>query len=231
MATTEVPMSHDNPRTSGVQELINRLRDDGVAKGRSEGETLVAEGRQEAALILDKAHAEAEQIVASARQQAEQLKKNAKDALQLAMRDAVLALNEALRTDFAVKVRKLVSHTMQDRAFLERLILEVARRAIPEETGQQVAMLLPNDVLTYEELRKNPKELTENSLSRFVLELSGDILRDGLTFSPGEDDKPGLRVQLKDKDVEIELTDDAVADLLMEHLAPRFRALMERPTT
>jgi V/A-type H+-transporting ATPase subunit E len=213
-----------------VQELIDLIRSEGVAKGRNEGEVLVASAREQAARILDDAQRDAEQIRSAARAEAQRLQKNTEDALRLASRDAVLALNEALRTDFFAKVRRLVSHTMQDRSFLERLILEVARRAMPEDAGK-MEVLLPNNVATYEELKKNPQELDQGSLSRFVLELSAEVLREGLTFTPADDDRPGLRVQLKDQDVEIELTDEAVGDLLMEHLAPRFRALMERPQT
>lgn len=231
MAGLETEKTNDKPQVVGVQELIDRIRSEGVAKGRNEGETLIAAAREEAVKILDAARKEGEQVCSAARAEAEHLQRNAEDALRLATRDAVLALNEAIRNDFIAKVRRMVSHTMQDRAFLERLILEVARRAMPEDAGKSIELLLPNDIVTYDELKKNPQDLAQNSLSRFVLELSGDILREGLTFVPAEDDRPGLRVRLKDQDVEIDLTDEAVADLLMEHLAPRFRALMERPQT
>ena len=213
----------------GVQELIDRLRRDGVVKGRSEGDSLLAAAREEAVQILDQAKREAEQIRSEARADADRLQKSAEDALRLAARDAVLALGEALRSDFTSKVQRMVSHTMQDRTFLERLILEIARRAMPEDAGKSVEVLLPANIVSAEELKKNPQELAENSLSRFVLELSNEVLRDGLTFAPAGDDRPGLRIQLKDQDVEIEMTDQAVSDLLMAHLSPRFRALMEQP--
>jgi V/A-type H+-transporting ATPase subunit E len=229
MSTAGIEKSNDEPRASGVQELIDRIRSEGVAKGRQECDELVAAARQESMRVLDDAKREAEQIRSAARTEAEHLRKNAEDALRLAARDAVLALNEALRADFVAKVRRLVSHTMRDRSFLERLILEVARRAMPDDAGKSVELLLPNDVVTYEELKKSPQDLAENSLARFVLELSAEVLREGLTFVPSEDDRPGLRIQLKDEEVEIDLTDEAVADLLMEHLSPRFRALMDRP--
>jgi V/A-type H+-transporting ATPase subunit E len=228
MSTTGI--EKDGEKASGVQELIDRLRSEGVAKGRSEADVVVADARKEAVRILDEAKREADQIRSSARGEAERLKQNAEDALRLAARDAVIALNEALRTDFIAKVRRLVSHTMQDRSFLERLILEVARRAMPDDAGK-AEVLLPGDAVTYEELRKNPQELAESPLSRLVLELSAEVLREGLTFAPAEDQRPGLRIQLKDEAVEIDLTDEAVADLLVEHLGPRFRALMNRPQT
>jgi V/A-type H+/Na+-transporting ATPase subunit E len=229
MATIEMQRTNDKPQVAGVQELIDRIRGEGVAKGRNEGEALVASSREEAVRILDDARQEAQHIHSAARSEAERLRKNTKDALRLAARDAVLALSESLRTDFIAKVRRLVSHTMQDRAFLERLILEVARRTMPEDAGKSVEVLLPNDVVTYEELKKNPQDLAENSLSRFVLELSAEVLREGLVFIPAEENRPGLRLHLKDDDVEIDLTDEAVADLLMDHLGPRFRALLDQP--
>ncbi|MGN6135824.1 MAG: hypothetical protein ACTHOU_15155 [Aureliella sp.] len=228
-STADKPDGKEIPRASGVQELIDRLRHDGVVKGRSEGDAVLATARAEAVRILDDAHTQAEAIRAAAQAEAERLRITAEEALRLAARDAVLALGEALRTDFLSKVQRLVSHTMRDRSFLERLILEVARRAMPEGSGGSTEILLPADVVTAEELQKDPHDLAENSLSRFVLELSGDVLREGLTFGQAEDERPGVRIQLKDEAVEIDLTDAAVAGLLMDHLTPRFRALMEQP--
>jgi V/A-type H+-transporting ATPase subunit E len=229
LATSELGKDTPPQHASGVQQLIDQLRNDGVVKGRNEGDALVAAARQEAMRILDEAKHDAERTRSAALAETESLRKNAEDAVRLAMRDAVIALNESLRNDFANKVRRLVSHSMQDRSFLEKLILEVARRAMPEEAGKSMEILLPNNVATSEELKKNPQDLAENSLSRFVLQLSSDVLREGLTFVSAADDRPGLRIQLKDEDVEIDLTDETVADLLMAHLSPRFRALMERP--
>jgi V/A-type H+-transporting ATPase subunit E len=229
MTTISSEPADAHPRVSGVQELIDRLRREGVTQGRSEAEALVIAAREEATRVLDTARREAEQITAAAQADAQRLKAAAEDSLRLAVRDAVLTLEEALRADFSVKLRRLIAHTMEDREFLERLILEVARRAMPEDTGQSVEVLLPSDTITYEELQRDPKELAENSLSRFVLDLASDVLREGLTFAPDEDPRRGLRISIKDQDIEIDLTEQAVTTLLMDHLAPRFRALMDGP--
>ena len=87
-------------QTSGVQELIDRIRRDGVSKGHDEGEAVIAAARAEAVQILDRANKEGEQILSAARIEAARVRKSADDALRLAARDAVLALGEALRTDF-----------------------------------------------------------------------------------------------------------------------------------
>ena len=99
---------------------------------------------------------------------------------------------------------------------------------MPEEEGQKIEVLLPNNVATVEELRSNPESLEEKTLSRFILGLAGDILRDGLSFGVASDATPGVRIRLVEEDMEVELTDETISDLLMQHLVPRYRAIMER---
>jgi V/A-type H+-transporting ATPase subunit E len=226
MAVANDRATENGQRASGVQELIDRLRDDGVAQGRAEGEALVSSAREEAARLLDAANREADAIRSSARVDAEKLRRDGAQALKLAARDGVIALREALRDDFAGRLKKLVSHSLRDRSFLERLILEIASKSAPADAGR-MELLLPDDVVSFEELQKAPSEASEGSLSRFVLDLSAEVLREGLTFRPADDAQPGVRVRLKEQDVEIDLTDEALTELLMDHLAPRFRALLE----
>jgi len=221
-------VSTEDTQSSGVDELIGRLRDEGVAKGHDEAEALAAEARKKAVQIIEEARQKADEMLAAARDEAAQTKASGEESLRLACRDAVLKLRESLNEDFASKVRHLVSHTLGDRQFLERLLLEIARKAMPEDAGQKVEVLLPDDVVTAEELQCNPEELSKDSLSCFVLGLAGDILRDGLSFGVGGDDTPGVRIKLVDEDIEIELTDETLSSLLMQHLVPRFRAIMDR---
>jgi V/A-type H+/Na+-transporting ATPase subunit E len=94
-------------------------------------------------------------------------------------------------------------------------------------TGEPVQALLPRALVGLEDLRRNPLELREGSLSHFVLSLAGNVLAEGVTFGVADDDAPGIRLYLKDKDVTIDLTDEKVASLLLEHLQPRFRAILE----
>jgi V/A-type H+-transporting ATPase subunit E len=221
-------MSTENQETFGVQELIDKLREEGVAKGEAESEALVAAAREKAVGILDDAQKQADEITAKAREEAERTREAGEEALRLAARDAVLKLREAIGEDFERKVRRLVCHTLRDQEFLKKLILEIARKAMPEGTAGQVEVLLPDNVVTVEELAQKPEEAAEGTLSHFVLGMAGDIIRDGLSFNVGDDDTPGVRVRLVDEDVEIELTDETISALLMDHLTPRFRAIMER---
>jgi V/A-type H+/Na+-transporting ATPase subunit E len=53
------------------------------------------------------------------------------------------------------------------------------------------------------------------------------MLRAGVTFDRSSDDAGGIRIVLKDNGLLVDLTDAAVADVILRHLQPRFRALLE----
>lgn len=219
-----------NPTAAGVDALISRLRDEGVAKGRAEAARLEQEAQQEAARLTRAAEVEAERILAEARQAAEALKTAGQDALRLAMRDTVLELRAVLTREVNEKVHRLITTQMQRAEFLRRLILEVAGQGRDEAglaPGDAMDIVLPRELVSIEELRRNPLELSEGSLSHFVLAVASEVLGDGVRFTVAEDDASGIRIRLHDKHVEIDLTDGKVAELILAHLQPRFRAILE----
>ena len=87
-------------------------------------------------------------------------------------------------------------------------------------------LLLPADMVSLEDLQHKPEQTTPGTLMHFVLSLGGGMLRDGISFGVANDDQTGVRVCLVEDDVRIDLTDSAVSDLLLEHMLPRFRALL-----
>jgi V/A-type H+-transporting ATPase subunit E len=222
-------MTTQETESSGVQELIDQLQEQGVERGKQEAERILADARHKADATLREAASEGEKILMLARREAQSIKTAGEDALRLACRDAVLKLQEAIGEDFESKVRRLVSHTLGDQKFLRKLILAVAKKAMPDESEGPIEVLLPESLVTVEDLQANPEEVKEGTLSHFVLGLAGDVLREGLSFGVSGD-TPGVRVRLVDEDVEIELTDETITELLMQHLVPRFRAIMQRET-
>jgi V/A-type H+-transporting ATPase subunit E len=119
-----------------------------------------------------------------------------------------------------------VTKELDDSDFLKQMILEISRRSAPP-VGQLAKLLLPEDVVGLEQLRRDPEEVKEGTLSHFVATVTKDMLREGLEIGTRDDQVAGIRIRLQEEDIEIELTDQAIADLLLRHLVPRFRAIME----
>ena len=60
-----------------------------------------------------------------------------------------------------------------------------------------------------------------------MLALAGEMLREGVTVGIADDDTPGVTVKMVDEDVEISFNEKTIAEFLLRHLLPRFRAMMD----
>ena len=213
----------------GVKALIERLRTEGVAAGRSDAERIVAEAEQRAATLVAQAEARARELVDNAQQEANALKAAGENALKVAARDAVLKLRAQLSSRLSDEVRRLMREATRDEALLKQMVVEVAGRARREyklDAQARVQIVLPQEVVGIEELRRKPEELKEGTLTHFVVALAGEMLRTGVEFTSATG-FGGIKLRLVDSEVEIDLTDRAIAGIILEHLQPRFRAVME----
>jgi V/A-type H+/Na+-transporting ATPase subunit E len=218
------------PVSSGIDALIQRLKQEGADEGRATAQKLVADAEARARELLAQAEAKAKQRTDDATQEADRLKRAGQEALKVAMRDAVLELKEGLSSRFAQQVQGVVAKLSTDKEVLKRMILAVASRARGEagmDNVKQLEIILPRSVVGLDELRRNPQELREGALSQFALAAAADMLRAGVTFTRSSDDAGGIRIVLKDTGVVVDLTDAAVAGVILRHLQPRFRALLE----
>ena len=218
------------PVSSGIDTLINRLKKEGADEGRAEAQKLIAEAEARASDILAKADATAKSRTDDAAQESDRLKRAGNEALKVAMRDAVLELKDGLSARFAQRVRGTIAKLSTDDDVLKRMILAVASRARDEvgvDNARELEVILPHAVIALDELRLNPREMREGSLGQFALQSAADMLRAGVTFGRSSDDTGGIRIVLKDSGVVVDLTDAAVADVILRHLQPRFRAMLE----
>ena len=218
------------PPASGVDALIAKLRDEGVSAGRGEAERILNEARAEAKRIVDKAMAEAKEHLAAARKEGDAYKSAGEEAVKTALRDTVLDMKAQLMQRFSADVRRLTSAELGKDDTLKEMILELVGRVRADaglDAADEVEVILPEKVAGLEELRKNPAELQKGSATRFVLGLTDEMLREGVTFSASDEVEAGVRIHVVEGDITIELTDAAIAALLLRHLQPRFRAVLE----
>ncbi|WP_281645236.1 ATPase [Parendozoicomonas sp. Alg238-R29] len=220
-------MSVTNEQISvGVQQLIEKLRSQGVSSGRTEGERLIEQARDEAARIVAEAKKEAESITSKAKKEADFTIKSGEESLELAGRNAVLELKAYLMEKFSNRIGEAVTSEMQNQGILQSMILEVAGRS-SLKAESNIEAILPSKVVGVDDLRANPEELKEGTLAYFVARNGMEMLKDGVTFEVSNEQKSGVTFRLNDKNIEVELDDAAVSEMLLKHLQPRFRALLE----
>lgn len=215
---------------SGVEALIERLKQEGIATGQSKAEDIVLNAQKRAEWIIAEAEQEAQQLLDETQKQTDAMLASGNDALQLAARDALIGLRDLLLNSFSEEITRVVGKQMQQPEFLQQLILSLAG-SVREQTAidqcEQLTVHLPEDVIGIEELKQKPNELEQGMLSVFTASIAGDMLRKGIKLELNSDLSAGLFIQLQEQGMLIDFSDETVAALLLQHLQPRFRALLQ----
>ena len=225
---SELVSERPGATSSGVEVLIRRLREQGVAAGNAARDELVNNAEREAARIVKEAREKAGALLEDARQEADHLREAGEDALRIAGRDSVLRMRETMTTYFEDRVKRLASTELEDPEFLRKLIIEVAKRVRDEaavDEAEEIEVYLPREVIGIEELRDSPEEIG-GRLGEYAKAIASATWREGVVVKTLEVGGRGIRVRLLDDDLEIDLTDEAIAELLLKHLQPRFRAVL-----
>jgi V/A-type H+-transporting ATPase subunit E len=213
---------------SGVQELIDRIRGQGVQAARDEGERVLKEARQEAAETKAKAQADAKAMLESARAQIASEKAAGAEAIRNAARDSLLELRGEVRKAFEVHVRRLVSHEAKDTGFVRSLVLVLAGQAAEKHLTDKDAIIFVSSAIAGEGETAASSEAIQKKVNHAVLVAAGEMLREGVQLLPDDSIKGGARVQLVGENLEIDMTDEALSRMLVKNLLPRYRAIVQK---
>jgi len=214
-------MTEPDVKSSGVKELIERIRDEGVHSARAEADRILSEAKARAARIVADAKAEAAAIKKEARASMEREQTATIEALRIAARDTELELRSAIMSGFEEHVRRLVTDVTTDGSVLRDMILVLAGRAADDLIQDKDAVIFVPDRLADEV----SAELDE-FLRKSAVALSGDVLRQGIELIPSNEVQGGARVRLVGEDLEIDMSDQALSQMMLKLLLPRYRKIL-----
>jgi V/A-type H+-transporting ATPase subunit E len=214
-------MAEPDVTPSGVQALIDRIRDEGVQSALEEAARILMEARAQAARTVSDAKAEAAAMSKEAKAAIETERTAAIESLRMAARDTELELRTAVLSAFEEHVRSLITDVTAEGSVLRDMILVLAGRAAEDLIKDRDAVILVPERLADEA----PPEL-EEFLQRSALQLSADVLRKGIQLIPSSEVRGGARVRLVDDDLEIDLSDEALSEMMLKLLLPRYRKIL-----
>lgn len=206
-------MQESNPISEGVQELIDRLHEEGVKPGREAGQKILSEAKREAARILDEARDEARRIRSEAHRHVEAEKKAAGEALRVAVRDTVLDLREQLQLTFEHHIGKLIGAELREEEVLERMLLIIVEQAVNADGMDDLRLLIGTD------------GLGEEATDRFVAKVTKTMLEKGIEIAPYRGS--GIRIALEEGALTIDLSETVLAAMIHRMIVPRFQAIFE----
>jgi V/A-type H+-transporting ATPase subunit E len=191
-----------------LQELTDKLYQEGLSKGKQEADELLAKAKTEEKRILTHAREEAERIITAAKKEAEKAKATSESEIRLASRQTMASVKQAIENMIITKaLAEPVKSALNEKAFLQELILAAAGKFDTHQTGP-LSLLLPED------MQKLAKEEIEK-------QLAGNI---DITFT--KNIKSGFKLGPKAGGYHIDFTDEAFQNLFSESLRPHIRKLL-----
>ena len=195
-----------------LQELTQKLYEEGLAKGKQDGEALLEKAKSEAEGIVKQAQEEAEAILAKARKDAEDFKVKVEGDVKMAAQQAV----QATRSDIEnLVVSKVVDGTV-DKAlanedYIKGIITAVAQKFSADEPAD-LSLVLP--------------ESLKAALEPFVKNELGKLLGKGVDASFSKKVAGGFKIGPKDGGYFVSLTDETFKDLIGSYLRPATKKLL-----
>jgi V/A-type H+-transporting ATPase subunit E len=195
-----------------LQELTQKLYEEGLAKGKQDGEALLQKAQSEAEGIVKQAQEEAEAILAKARKDAEDFKVKVEGDVKMAAQQAVQATRADIENLVVAKVVDgTVDKALANEDYIKGIITAVAQKFSADEPAD-LSLVLP--------------ESLKSALEPFVKNELGKILGKGIDASFSKKVAGGFKIGPKDGGYFVSLTDDTFKDLIGSYLRPATKKLL-----
>ena len=195
-----------------LQELTDKLYNEGLSKGKQEGEEILAKAKVQAEEIIAKAKAEAEAVMAAANKAAEDLKTKVQSDLKMAAAQSIAATKKDIETLVVTKMTaEQTAAALTSAEFVKEVILAVAKSFNTEEPVD-LEVVLP------EKLKKDLEPFVAAELAKA---LKGNV---EATFTKKV--AGGFTIGPKDGGYFISFTDETFNALISEYLRPATKKLL-----
>ncbi|MDD2196869.1 MAG: hypothetical protein PHE03_00535 [Bacteroidales bacterium] len=192
-----------------LQELTEKIYNEGLTKGTEEASQLVNKAKEDASKIIADAKKHAEQIVAQAKKESEDLKKNVETEIGISAKQVVSALKVDISKLIETKVMQApLIDALKDTEFIKMIIETAIKNWNPNSTDQiALNVLVP---------AANEKELKEH-LSTKVM----GALNQKFEVVPDKNIRYGFKIGPKDGSYFISFSDKDFENLFREYMRPR----------
>ena len=195
-----------------VQELIDKIKKDGIESANEETARIRQNAEAEAAKIISAAQKEAADIISRGKSDAERSEKAGKAALEQASRNLVLAFKGEIQ------------------ALLDKILAEAAASVYKEDT---LKAILPELLKAW--VSKNGADspallLSEADLGKLKSWAAGALaaeLQKGLELKSDRNLGAGFRISVKDGSAYYDFSAEAVAELLSAYLNPYLAEILK----
>ena len=190
-----------------LQELTDKIYNEGVQKANKEAEAIIEKAKKEAEDIVAKAKAEADNKIKDAEKKAEELQHNMQAEMKLASTQAITALKQKVSELITLDVvEPTMKEVFTDTKYLQKIIESVVKGWV--KTGDfDLNVVLPDkDKQQFEKFFKNSLAAEMNK---------------GVEFSFDSDVEGGFKIGPKDGSYIISFTEEDFSNFFKAYLRPK----------
>lgn len=196
-----------------LQELIDKIKQDGVATAESEAAKIIATAEKKAESIISSANEKAEEIKKTAKVEAEKMEKAGEEAIIQAGRNMLLSFRDSLVGELNVLIQAETAKA-ESKDVLSKLIPETVKAWAKNTDASELSVLLSE---------KDLKELE----STFTSELKAEISK-GLEIKPDKTLQAGFRIGVNNGAAFYDYSAESLAEMFSTYLNPKIAGLMKK---
>jgi V/A-type H+-transporting ATPase subunit E len=195
-----------------LQELVEKIRKDGVETAEAESAEIVKKAGERAEAILNAARAEADALVRSAKEESEKFERAAVSSVTQAARNLMISFRDGIEAELERIVRR-DTKAAYDADTLKALVPETVKAWIAKSGVNDIAVLL-----------------SEKDAAKLESALTGtlrDEISKGLVIRVDRNLDAGFRIATKDGSAYYDFSAGSVADLFSAYLNPRVAEILK----
>ena len=185
-----------------LQELTDKLYNEGLSKGKQEGEELLAKAKEEA-----------EEILKRAQNEAAELKSKTENDIKMASAQVFTAVKQQIESAIVAKTLKPVKEAASEAEFIKSIITSIVTAFNPS-SADSVALdvILPAD--------------KKADLDAFAKEKLSALCSAGLDVQFSKNVSGGFKIGPKNGGYFVSFTDETFNELIAEYLRPATKKIL-----
>ncbi len=195
-----------------LQELIDKIKKDGVGAAEASAQAIIADAEKRAEAIVAEAERKAAENEKKAKAEAERLEKASIDAIKQAARNTILSFRDGINAELSALIQAETAKSYDDK-LLKTLIPEVVKEWVKNPDATSISVLLSE---------KDTAALS----SSLAAALKNEIAK-GLEIKADSSLDAGFRISTKDGAAYYDFSAESVAALFSAYLNPKTAQIMK----
>lgn len=199
---------------NSIQELTEKIYNEGIAKAQAEAEMILSDAQKEAAAIMFSANQAKDEIVRQANREADEIGRKMQSEIRLATQKLMSNLKQTIaETLISKQLNSITQQAFNNEAFVQEMLLTVVRSWANHEPGKsEVSVFVsPNE----------KTKIDDFFSSRLVAELSR-----GVEISPDPAIRNGFKIGPKNGNYVISFTENDFENYFRSYLKEKTRELI-----